>query len=535
MGTMNNTAAPLTSAPTVLTVEEVTKTFGATRALVSCNLQLHAGEIIALMGENGSGKSTLVKILAGVHKPDSGSVLRSGEPSSPRTPREAASTGTVAVYQEILVVPTLTVFENIWLGTGGFLRRHGNEVDQRRIADELMSQLVEGSIDLDAPAAGLSVSQQQACCIVRALVRDPQILILDESTSALDVQTRDRLFALVRERARDGKSVIFISHRMDEITDLVDRAVVLRSGSTVGTLQGAEMTPQALVQLMTGDGHLVVNAAEPRPAEAKECLPVLLEVTGIRLTPQAPPFNFVLRAGEIVGLSGLEGHGQDRFLNVVAAGSPTGEVAIVGPDGGRHRLTRRRDGLHHGVAFVPRDRRNEGLFPALSTLDNFSAATLGADRLWGFLRYKHTRRRFADHIDRLRIKTNDVRNPITTLSGGNQQKVILARWLAIRPTVLLLSDPTRGVDLAAKRDIYRVLRELAESGVGIVMLSSEVDELLELMDRIIIFREQTVYDDMPHGDASRERLVAGFFGHQTAPSDGTPPTPPTPAQEQTHA
>ena len=324
------------------------------------------------------------------------------------------------------------------------------------------------------PGGALSLSERQACCLARALVRDPQILILDEATSALDVPTRDRLFALVRARCAQGTAVIFISHRMDEISEIGDRCTVMRSGETVRTLERGEATAEQLVKLITGAEHLTGDVAERPHRQPGE---VVLDVPGL-----------TLRAGELVGLAGLEGHGQDAFLHSVAR---TG-----GGD----------------VAYVPRERRSESLFESKSARENFGIATLGLDTRRGLLAPKRTRRRLADYVERLKIKLGDPDDAITTLSGGNQQKLVMARWLATEPRVLLLNDPTRGVDIGAKRDLYDLLLDLAGLGVAIVMLSTEVDEHVELMDRVLVFRDGRVNKELQRGELSRQSIIGAFFG-----------------------
>lgn len=494
----------------MLALSGVRKSFGSTKALVQAEFTLNGGEVLALMGENGSGKSTMVKILTGVHRPDSGTILLEGREYAPRSPANAISLGAVAVYQEILTVPDRSVLENIWLGTGGFLRSRLPKAERERIAGEWLRRLLGRDLDLGLKAGLLSVSIQQAICVARALVRDPKLLILDEATSALDVETRDNLFSIVRERSAAGRSSIFISHRMDEVLEVADAAAVLRSGTSVGYLLRHEITPDRLVHLMTGADHLVPLREERR--QSQNSASIILSVRKLVLRPGGAPIDFDLREGELVGLAGLEGHGQDVFLDTLARGSANGE--IVAQDAGERRVVKTQaDALAAQMAYVPRDRRSEGIFPTLSTRINFAAATLKRDRRFGVIRNGLTRGRFADFIARLGIRVNDDENPITTLSGGNQQKVVISRWLATDPSVLLLSDPTRGIDLGAKRDIYAELQRLTDEGVGIVMLSSEVDELIELMDRVLVFREGSVFAELPRARLSQNTLVAGFFGH----------------------
>ncbi|HEY1670612.1 MAG TPA: ATP-binding cassette domain-containing protein [Trebonia sp.] len=486
------THAPHTTAPpaTLLRIEQVTKAFGATVALRGCSLELRAGEVHALMGENGSGKSTLVKLLSGVHRPDGGRVLIGQSPLRAPGPRAAAAAGVATVFQEVQCVPGQPVLDNLWLGTDGMLRRAGPAPGKRRErAREVLTGLLGDCHDalLSAPAGSLSLSERQAVAIGRALLRAPKVLVLDEATSALDVATRSRLFTAVRRLTAAGGAVLFISHRMDEVTEIADRVTVLRSGESVATLDRAGATPGRLVALMTGGEHLVppdaaAPAAGAAPASTAAEAGVVLAAAGL-----------TLRAGEIVGLAGLEGQGQDEYLRALRS--------ATGRDGARARL-----------AYVARDRREESIFPPLSVRENFTAATLSKDARGGLISPRRASARFAGYAGRLNIRLGRDHAAITTLSGGNQQKVVIARALASDPQVLLLNDPTRGVDIGAKRDIYALLRELAASGMAVVMLSTEVDEHLERMDRVLVFRDGAPAAELSRTGLTRGAIVAEFFG-----------------------
>jgi ABC-type sugar transport system ATPase subunit len=461
--------------PVTLRAENLAKAFGPTKALKACSLELRAGEVHCVVGENGSGKSTLVKILSGIHRPDSGHLdLPGSDVAKLSSPAHAARAGIATVFQEVLVVEPRSVLENVWMGVDGVLRTTVPAEKKRARAAAVLAQLLGTAPDLDRPVEHLTLSERQACCLARALVREPRVLILDEATSALDIQTRNRLFALLRERTAAGTAVIFISHRMDEIADIGDRCTVMRSGDTVATLDRDEATAAELVRLMTGADHLAAAAAE-RPHAAPGA--VVLEVEGL-----------TVRAGELVGLAGLEGHGQDAFLRSLAAAA------------GRR------------AAYVPRERRAESLLESKSIRENFGIVTLDRDARGGLLSPARTRARLSDYVERLRIKLGDPEDAITTLSGGNQQKVVMARWLATDPEILLLNDPTRGVDINAKRDLYDLLLDLAAEGMAIVMLSTEVDEHVELMDRVLVFREGAVAAELPRDALNRQALVAAFFG-----------------------
>ncbi|MBR7827779.1 ATP-binding cassette domain-containing protein [Actinospica sp. MGRD01-02] len=482
MDTMTPTEpAPSTANATtlLLTVDGLAKSFGPTKALRSCSLELRGGEVHALMGENGSGKSTLVKILAGVHRPDAGRIELAGSVVSPRGPREAIASGVATVFQEVQCVAQQSVLDNLWLGTDGVLRRArgaGLGPEERRArAGRVLTDLLGTCPDLDAPAGSLSLSERQAVAIARSLLREPEVLILDEATSALDVATRDRLFAACRALTARGGAVLFISHRMDEVEQIAERVTVLRSGESVGTLEKHEADIATLVHLMTGGEALVQSAAAERPEPGA----VVLEGHGLNL-----------RAGEIIGLAGLEGQGQDHYLRSLS------KLADAG--------TR--------VGYVARDRREESIFPPLSIRENFTASTLGQDARAGLISTSRARARFDAYRERLKIRLGRDGDAITTLSGGNQQKVVIARALAGDPQVLLLNDPTRGIDIGAKHDVYALLRDLAASGMAIVMLSTEVDEHLELMDRVLVFREGEPAAELDRASLSRSALVTEFFG-----------------------
>jgi ABC-type sugar transport system ATPase subunit len=498
----------------VLEVAGLAKSFGATQALSDCSLDLRRGEVHAIMGENGSGKSTLVKILSGVHRPDAGIITAGGE-QVPflSSPRAADTAGIATVFQEILAAGQQPVLENIWLGSDGLLKRRIPKDERLARARETLGELVDIP-RLDVAANTLPLSDRQATCIARALVRDPKVLILDEATSALDVATRERLFRVLERLRAQGAGILFISHRMDEVEEIADRVTVLRSGRSVATLRRGEATPRELVALMTGDEDA---PAEMRSAAAKSSAGApVVRAAGVRLHDEAEPIDVEIRAGELVGIAGLEGHGQDEFLRVLAGARPFEGAVLCAGDGEEREVRSPGDALTRGIAYVPRDRRSESIFESRSILENFQVATVEADRRRGLVRRAHAERRFERYVQTLKIVAGHRTNPITSLSGGNQQKVVIARWLAMNPRILLLNDPTRGVDAGTKRDIYRVLTDAAAEGTAVVMLSTELIELIELMDRVLVFREGQLFCQLQRSELTRTRLVESYFGRTAA-------------------
>jgi ABC-type sugar transport system ATPase subunit len=510
------------NAPELLVrVEHAAKAFGATRALRDCSFELRAGEVHALVGENGSGKSTLVKILSGVHVPDSGRVEVAGAEVQLRSPKAAQDRGIATVFQEVLVARDCSVLDNVWLGADATWRAKIPGREKRRLAKAALEELLGRPVDLGAAIDELSLSDRQACCIVRALLRKPRVLILDEATSALDVATRDRLFALIGRLVADSVGVVFITHRMDEIEQIGDRITVMRSGETVASLDRRGSTTQQLVRLMTGADELVTTASrEAAPAASRIGEPVL-SARGVRLRPGGRPIDLQVRAGEVIGLAGLEGHGQNEFLEALWGENTSGGEVIRHSPGGETVVRSPVHAANCDIAYVPRERGLDSLLPWMTIRENFALPTLAADTRAGWLSPRSSRRRLNQYVDRMQIVLGSPEDAITTLSGGNQQRVIIARWLAFGPKVLLLNDPTRGIDINAKRDLYALFTALANEGLAVVMLSTELDEHVELMDRVLVFREHELSRELDRDELSREALVAAFFGDggDDAPGD----------------
>jgi ABC-type sugar transport system ATPase subunit len=509
------TAAAEVQAPSqrqeAMVVSGMAKAFGPTRALRDASFEVRVGEVHVLLGENGSGKSTLVKILAGVHLPDAGAIEYLGKPiSPPRTPAQAQRQGIVAVFQEVLVAESRSVVDNCWIGSDRLFRASISRRVKRDRASQMLEQLLGRTVPLDAAIDGLSLSERQACAIVRALLRAPKVLLLDEATSALDFATRDRLFDLLRSLCTTGTGVVFITHRLDEIDVIADRLTVLRSGTTVATLSNGEWKPSELVSLMTGGERLTAAAATASRPDPDRSRPVL-SVEALQLKPGGSPIDIAIAPGELVGVAGLEGHGQDSFLHALRGARKYAGSIIRHERDQKIRVRSTAEAARHGIAYVPRERK-QAIFPWMSIRENFGLPTLERDRSLCWLKPSRTSIRLRQYVDRLHISLHRDEDQITVLSGGNQQKVVLARWLAAEPAVLLLNDPTRGIDISVKRDLYALLVSLARDGLAIVMLSSELDEHVELMDRVLVFRDEALFREIPRSSLSRNALVAAFFG-----------------------
>lgn len=525
------TSAGEASGASGLVIEGLSRSFGQTRALASATLRLYPGEIHSLVGENGSGKSTLIKVLSGVLAPDSGTLTWEGHVLHLGSPSSAQGAGIATVFQETLIVPEMTVRENIYLGTDRIFRYGHRKAEEIDGATSALGNLGLDELDLDRPMWTLSLAERQLTTVARAMIRPWRLLILDEATSALDAQQRDRLFEYLRLASSQGKSVLFTSHRMDEVLGLADRITVLRQGATVGTMPVSEASRRGILSLMSGRADAGDAVAGLVAAEKEEAAPdhsrarsgdrqqsppqrPVLRVEELTLRATSKPISLEVRAGEILGLAGLEGQGQVEFVECLSGlrRPADGRALVLGDDGESHTVRGYRGANRMGIRYVPRDRRYEGLFGPLSVFDNF-AVTLWSDlNQLGLLRRNQARKRFTDFAESSRLVAASPKRPISLLSGGNQQKVLLGRWIAMRPRVLVVNDPLRGVDHNTKEELYRLFRRLAADGVAIVFLSTEIVELLTLTDQIAVFHEGSLVAMLPAEGSSDTGVVAAMFG-----------------------
>lgn len=496
-----------------LSAQHLVKRYGGVVALADGSLDVESGEVVALMGANGSGKSTLGKIITGAVVPDGGRLLLDYEEASFSSPQAARRAGISAVYQELSLVPDMTVAENVWLANEPVALGRVRRKERKERTTRLLS-LFEGALGStvgpDSLVSDLSPSDRQIVEILKALGREPRLMILDEATASLGAQQVERLFELVGEWKARGMALIFISHRMEEIFRIADRATVLRSGSTVGAEVLKETTEEHLVGLMIEHGVAQRHVEHATGGEES----VLLETGDLR-SPALKGVSLQLREGEILGLGGLQGQGQsDLLLALFGAVPHSGTVRLAGEE---VHFSRPRQAMQNGLAFVPGDRGGEGLLPIRSILENL---LLPSWSRYGVLLNMRKARNDSEEVSQgLSLKMGALDDPVSSLSGGNAQKVVLGKWLMREPKVLLLDDPTKGVDVGAKGEFYKILSDLRQRGVAILLHSSDDEELLGLCDRVLVMREGAVHKELSGGELNKSALVSASVGAVSSQAD----------------
>jgi ribose transport system ATP-binding protein len=480
------------------------KSFPGVKALEGVSLTVREGQVHALLGENGAGKSTLIKILSGAYTRDEGEILFEGKPATIRKPEDAQALGVSTIYQEFNLARDLTVAENIFLG---HLPTRGLRVDwetARRRSRELLDRL-GATFGVDTIVAGLSVAEQQLVEIAKSLNRDTRILVMDEPSAVLGEGDLERLFQVVRTLQAQGIGIIYISHRMREILELADEVTVLKDGRYVGTRSVADVTMDELVRMMIGrDLKDVYPKREPRLGE------VVLEVKGLGRSRLVHDVSFQLRAGEIVGFAGITGSGRTEVVRAIfGADACTGEMRVSGKP---YRPRSPTDAIARGIALVNEDRKAHGLFLKLDVTVNTTVSALRSLCRLGVIRRARERALVRRMIEDLRIKTPGASFIVVNMSGGNQQKVILARWLSVETKVLIMDEPTRGIDVGSKSEIYQLMDELTKRGVGILMISSELPEVQGMSDRVLVMREGTIVGELPRAEATEEAIMRFAVG-----------------------
>jgi rhamnose transport system ATP-binding protein len=486
----------------ILELKNISKSFSGVEVLHHVSLALRPGEVHALLGENGAGKSTLVKVITGVHQPDSGEVLLDGGPVHFRDTWETRQAGITAIYQELSLFPDLDVAENIFAGYQPTAA--GGRIDWRKLykkANELLNSLGV-HLDLRQKARSLSIAQQQMVEIARAFSLNARILIMDEPTSSLTLNEVADLFRLVRRLREEGKAIIFISHRLEELFEIADRVTVLRDGTYVDTRSMKDVTRDDLIRMMVG--RTISNLFPKQDVKAGE---VVLETENLTRAGAFRDISFTLRKGEILGMAGLVGAGRTNVARAIFGVEPAtgGRIKI---DGREVTVTSPQQAIGLGLAYVPEDRQLHGLIPAMHITSNISLPMLREFSRSGWLNFKKERRASYEAARQMEVRANNIWQRARELSGGNQQKVVLAKWLATQPCILILDEPTRGIDVGTKAAVHALMSKLASEGMAILMISSELPEVLGMSDRILVMHEGQMTAQFTREKATQEKIIA---------------------------
>jgi ribose transport system ATP-binding protein len=491
----------------LLEMKDISKSFPGVKVLDHVQLNLKSGELVALMGENGAGKSTLMKILGGIHERDAGSIVIKGEMQEKMTPDIASSKGVAIIHQELNLIPHLSVMENIFLGReftygkSGFVNWRKMRQEAQRWLDQLAIR-----IDPDTLVGELSVGQQQMIEIAKALSMQADILVLDEPTAALTNREIEALFEVIASLKQKGVGMVYISHRMEEIFQVSDRITVLRDGQYVGTVETAETDLDELVKMMVGR-EITDRFPKAEVAWGEE----RLRVENLSVKGKLSNISFSVRSGEIVGVAGLMGAGRTEMAKALFGLERVQEGQIF-VDKQPVRISRPIDAISAGLALVTEDRKEEGLVLSLSVRENIVLPNLEKVSSFGVMKPGTEQQLSDDAISRLFIKTAGGEQIVSSLSGGNQQKVVIGKWLATKPKILILDEPTRGVDIGAKKEIYDIMNRLAGEGVAILMISSELPEVLGMSDRVLVMHEGRITGEFTREQATQESIMHAATG-----------------------
>ena len=504
----------------LLRLEGISKRYGGVRALADARLECARGRIHAVLGENGAGKSTLIKVIAGVVKPDAGTIELEGKPVVLATPAAASRAGIVSVFQELSLLPDLTVADNI--GIIDPPKKWGmiDQRAQRRLAEEALARVGAADIHPLARVRDLALSRRQMVEIAKALARDPKLLILDEATSALTAADVATVFAVLRQLREQGLAIVFISHRMHEIAELADDCSVYRNGCHVGTFTAGSKSPSEIIEMMIGRD--VKSVFPPRPAQ-QSTQPPALKVTNLSWAGRLKNIDFEVRPGEVVGLGGLDGQGQ-RDLLLALFGALTGVGGSVAVNGKVVMLSSPRSTNlpGGGIALIPEDRKTEGLMMPMSLRDNLSFAAIDQFSRFGLIDRQAEEAAIGDMIRLLGIRAEGIDGPVAALSGGNQQKVVIGKWLMTKPQIILLNDPTRGVDVGTKQELYQLLHALAEAKAAVLFYSTDYAELIGCCDRVLILYDGAIGSVLERDAMSERNIVASAHNLATTAADVPP-------------
>ena len=486
----------------ILELKNISKSFTGVEVLHDVSFQLRPGEVHALLGENGAGKSTLVKIMTGVHHPDHGEILLNGEPVQLSDARDSRQAGIAAIYQELTLFPDLDVAENIFVGRQpiGF----GGRVDWRKLYAEA-GKLLESlgvKLDLKQKARTLSIAQQQMVEIARAFSIKARILIMDEPTSSLTLSEVADLFRLVQRLRTEGTAIIFISHRLEELFEISDRVTVLRDGSYVGTRLIKDITRDDLIRMMVG--RTISNLFPKQEVRTGD---VILKVENLARAGSFQDVSFELRRGEILGMAGLVGAGRTNVARALF-GVEAATAGTIQVDGREVVITSPQQAIELGLAYVPEDRQLHGLIPAMHITSNISLPMLNQYASMGWLQDKLELKSSYEAARQMEVRANNIWQQARELSGGNQQKVVLAKWLSTKPRILILDEPTRGIDVGTKAAVHELMSNLAAEGMAILMISSELPEILGMSDRIIVMREGHLTGQFSRAEATQEKIIS---------------------------
>ena len=494
----------------VLVLNGMRKSFGDVEVLHGVDLDLVAGEVHSLVGENGAGKSTLMKIAAGIHASDGGSMIYMGRPHAPSSPLDAGQAGIAMVHQELSLASDISIGENILVGR---LPTRGCFVNWAELNSRASRLLADFGLSIDPRTlvSSLSIGYRQVIEVLKALASDPKVIIFDEPTSSLEAREAALVLNTIRKLAARSIGVVYISHRMDEVFRISDRITVLRDGMLVGTWDSADVSRESVVNAMIGR-----EMTELYPDKASSAGDALLQVDGLTRAGVFRDISFVLRKGEILGFSGLVGAGRTELMRSIF-GADIPDSGAIHLDGVRREIRSAKDAMDAGIVYLPEERKTQGLFIERSIEDNILCGNIGRCSRRGVVRPALSRSLALDMCRKLSVKAKGIEQELRNLSGGNQQKVLLARWLAMKPRVLIVDEPTRGVDVGAKAEIHRMLRDYASAGNGVIVVSSEMPEIIGLCDRIIVLHEGRISGEVEGTTATEAQLASLAFGNRSAP------------------